>query len=120
MESMDGGSAARASSAASRTSRSTSASSASIFFCLSSPSRTGKRKFGERVAMGFFFALFGGFVELFVVGQGVRVRTDDVSMNQRGAAALADVVNGFLADGVSFQGIGAVEFGDGETGKTTN
>src|SRR5260370_12083863 len=70
--------------------------------------------------MRFFFALLGGFVELFVVGEGVRIGTNDVRVDQRGAAALANIVDGFCADGVAFEGVGAVALGNVQEGKATN
>ena len=70
--------------------------------------------------MSFFFALFGDLVELFVVGKRMRIRTRDVRVNQRGAAALAAVFDGFLADGVAFQRIGAVAFRDVQAGKAAH
>ncbi len=75
---------------------------------------------GKRVAASFAFALFVGLVELFVVGERVRVGASDVCVDQRWAAAFADVANGFLADGVAFEGVGAIAFGDVQVGKVSN
>jgi len=77
-----------------------------------------ERKLGERVATGFGFALFRSLIELFVVGKRVGVGTRDAGVNKCGAAALASVGDGFLADGVAFQRVGAVAFGDVQAGKT--
>ena len=68
-----------------------------------------ERKFGQRIAMRFLFALFGGFVELFVVGKRMRIGANDVRVKQCGAAALANVVDGFFGCGVAFERVGAVE-----------
>src|SRR5271157_4009599 len=67
-----------------------------------------ERKLGEGIAAGFGFALFGSLIELFVVGERVGVRTRDAGVNQRGAAPLAGIGDGFFADGVAFQRVGAV------------
>ena len=49
-------------------------------------------KFRERIAVGFFFALGGGFVELFVVGERMRIGARDVRVDQSGAASGAAIV----------------------------
>ena len=41
-------------------------------------------------------------------------------VNQRGAATIAHILNGFLADGVAFQRIGAVAFRDVQAGKAAD
>src|SRR6266481_4136916 len=75
---------------------------------------------GKRVAAGFAFAFFSGLVELFVVGERVRVGASNVCVDQGGAAAFADVTNGFLADGVAFEGVGAIAFGDVQVGEVSH
>ncbi len=57
-----------------------------------------ERKFGDWVATRLFFALLGGLVEFFVVGKRMRVGANNVRVKQRGAAALADVVDGFFTE----------------------
>ena len=70
--------------------------------------------------MRFFFALLGGLVKLFVVGERVRIGTRDVRVNQRGAAARAAIFHGFFADGIAFKRIGAVAFRDVQAGKAAH
>ena len=60
-----------------------------------------ERKFGERVPMGFLFALFRSFVELLVVGKRVRIRASDLGMDQRRTAPLSHVLDGFLQNAVA-------------------
>src|SRR6266853_412965 len=67
-----------------------------------------KRKLGNGIAARLFLALLSGLVKLFVVGKRMRIRASDVRVNQRGAAALAAILYRFLADGIAFDGIGAI------------
>src|SRR5215467_8870990 len=70
--------------------------------------------------MRLLLALFSSLVELFVVGERVRVGANDMSADERGAAALADVVDCLLGDGVRLERVGAVDLGDLQSGKIAN
>jgi len=67
---------------------------------------------GERVGPRFALAFFPRFVELFVVGERVRIRPVTWRVDQCGPRRSANVANGFFADGVAFQRVGAIAFGD--------
>ena len=77
-----------------------------------------ERKFGERIAASFGFSLFGSLIELFVIGKRVGVGTRNAGVNQRRAASLAGVADGFLANDITFQRVGAVAFGNMQAGET--
>src|SRR5205814_1497495 len=73
------------------------------FFLVYQPFTNKKqRKFRERVAVSLFFALFGGFVELLVVRQRMRIRPSDLSMDQSRTLPLADVLDRFLENTITF------------------
>src|SRR5438045_2568251 len=70
--------------------------------------------------MRFRFALLGGLVELFVIGERVRIGACHACMDQRGPAARAAIFDGFFADSVTFEWVGAVALSDLETGETAD
>ena len=71
----------------------------------------------DRVAGGLVDALLFGTVERFVVRLRMRVRPDDVGVNQRGAAALAGVLDGAAERLVTGQEVRPVALLDVEAGK---
>ena len=77
-----------------------------------------QRKLGNRVAMRFVFALFGSFVKFLVVGKRMGIGARYVRVNESGSATVAAILNGGLADGVAFERIGAIAFGDVQARET--
>ena len=93
---MGGSSAASASSAASRTCARLRLLAIRFFLIQNAFADEEQGKFGDRIAVRFGFALFGRFVELFVIGKRVRIGARAVGVNESGAAALAAIINGAL------------------------
>ncbi len=67
-----------------------------------------RRKRGNRVPRRFFRALVGRLVQLFVIGQRMRVRPDDLGMDERRAFPLADVADRIPHHPIAGDRIGAV------------
>ena len=79
-----------------------------------------KCELGNGIAARLFLALFGGLVQFFVVGKRMRIRASDMSMNQRGPAALAAILHRFLAYGIAFDRISPVAFRHVQPGKSSH
>ncbi len=77
-----------------------------------------QRELRNRIAVRFVFALFGSFVKFFVVGKRMGIGARYVRVNESGSATLAAILNGGLADGVAFERVGAVAFGDVQARET--
>jgi hypothetical protein len=67
---------------------------------------------GSAVAVRFVLPLLGGLIEFFVVGKRVGIWPNHMGMDESGTAALAAILDCFLAYRVAFQRVGAVTLGD--------
>src|SRR5882724_7722801 len=76
-------------------------------------------KLRKWITPGFLFALFRGFVELFVIGERVGIGARHMRVDERRAALLAAILYRFFADGVAFERIRAVNFRNVQPRKST-
>ena len=71
-----------------------------------------QREFGQRIALRVGGAFRLALVKLFIVGKRVRVRTDDVRVDQRRTFARAAMFGGTAQRGITIQRLRAVAFLD--------